>query len=451
MMSPMVALLSPPAYRRRRRRTRSGCLPQEGTLAAEQCGTAKQEGFIAFSSGCFSQLWQHAGEDFQPQVLLIAETVGTPLDGADLVVEALHEPQGDLVLLLAVRLNAIPVALDHAGKLLEGLQALPAQGGAPAVKEAARPSRSPVVPQLVERLLEEVGLVQPLVGLEQQAQGLLPFQGKVLPVRQQRVPLPFDKTPVRPREPGILALAYLVHRLAQVLEDMELVVQDSGLRRVPLLARGVAERLPHVHHRQANLAAFLGAQPGEELVQARLGAVRAAEPDGPAPLQVADHDAVLMPLGDGDLIDADDAGRRHASPAELFAHVLLVQLLDGVPIEEEFLGHGLDRRVATALADEEGEPLGVQRVVGGPVEPFALHPATPPTLDPAPRVGEVDPLVATREIPGTSGSLVVVGPRHLATDAARRFFRRRWRVMTTTRGSPKTPRTRGRGTKPGNR
>src|SRR5260370_26173825 len=116
-------------------------------------------------------------------MLLIAETVGTPLDGADLVVEALHESQGDLVLLVAVSLDAVPVGLDHAGELLEGLQALPAQGIPPLVKEAPRPPGSYVLPQLVKRLLEEVGLVQALVGLEQQAQGLPPFEGEDLPVR----------------------------------------------------------------------------------------------------------------------------------------------------------------------------------------------------------------------------------------------------------------------------
>lgn len=32
-----------------------------------------------FFGGWFSQFWQHAGEDFEPQVLLVAEAIGTPL------------------------------------------------------------------------------------------------------------------------------------------------------------------------------------------------------------------------------------------------------------------------------------------------------------------------------------------------------------------------------------
>jgi hypothetical protein len=40
-------------------------------------------------------------------------------------------------------------------------------------------------------------------------------QGEILPVRQQRVPLPLDKAPVSPREAGVLLPADLVHRRAQ--------------------------------------------------------------------------------------------------------------------------------------------------------------------------------------------------------------------------------------------
>jgi hypothetical protein len=64
---------------------------------------------------------------------------------------------------------------------------------------------------------------------------------------------------------------------------------------------------------------------------------------------------------------------------------------------------------------------------------------------------EIDPFVATGQIAGTAWSLVVVGAGGLSADAAERFFRRRWSVITTARGSPKMPRTVGRGTKPGKR
>src|SRR3982751_6614589 len=151
---------------------------------------------FAYSCGYFLQLWQHTGEDFQSEVLLIPEAVGLPLHGSDLVVEPLDETQGHLVLLVAIRLDAIPVGCDHRGKLLEGFQPLPAQGGTPLLEEPPRPSRPPVVPQLSEGLLVEVGGVQPLVGLEQQLESGLALRLQVPPVRQQRVPLPFDEAPI---------------------------------------------------------------------------------------------------------------------------------------------------------------------------------------------------------------------------------------------------------------
>ena len=131
------------------------------------------------------------------------------------------------------------------------------------------------------------------------------------------------------------------------------------------------------------------------------------------------------------------------------AHVLLVQLLDGLPIEVQLLGDGLDGTIPATPADIEGEPLGVERVVGQPVETFGLHAATPPTIDPANREVEVDAPVATGEVAHAARSLVVdVGA---APHTPQAFFRRRRSGMTTAYGSPKMPWTPARGTKPGNR
>jgi hypothetical protein len=172
---------------------------------------------------------------------------------------------------------------------------------------------------------------------------------------------------------------------------------------------------------------------------------------GPAALQVADHDAVLMPLGDGDLVDADHSRCRVGRPPELLPPVRLVQFLDGMPIEKQFLGNLLDRCRAAAPAHEEGETFGVRGIVGKPVQLFALHTATPGAMNPAGLEVEVDPLVATGQVADTAWALVVIGAEGLSTDPAVRFFRRRRRVMTTARGSPKMPRTLGRGMKPGKR
>jgi hypothetical protein len=109
------------------------------------------------------------------------------------------------------------------------------------------------------------------------------------------------------------------------------------------------------------------------------------------------------------------------------------------------------RTRATASAHEESEALGVKRFVGQPVQPFVFHGATPGAPDPANRKVEVDAFVATGEIADPAWPLVVVDAMNETTHATGFFFRRRLRVTTSARGSPKMPRTFPRGTKPGKR
>src|SRR5882762_10516427 len=96
------------------------------------------------------ELRQHAGEDLQAQVLLIAQAVGSALKDADLVVEAFDEAECDLVLWFAVGGDASPVTANHRGEFLVRLEALPLERVAPVLEEAACPALGLVVPELVE-------------------------------------------------------------------------------------------------------------------------------------------------------------------------------------------------------------------------------------------------------------------------------------------------------------
>src|SRR6266545_3250441 len=111
-----------------------------------------------------SECRQRAGEDLEPEVLFVAEPVRATLEDADLVVQPLDEAERDLVLRATVGRDPLPVALNHRGELLVGAQALPLEGRPPVLEEAARPALPAVVPELAERLLEQVGRVQALVG-----------------------------------------------------------------------------------------------------------------------------------------------------------------------------------------------------------------------------------------------------------------------------------------------
>ena len=396
-----------------------------------------------------SQHRQHAGEDLEPQVLFVAEPVGAPLEDADLVVQPLDEAERDLVLRAAVRGDAVPVPINHRGELLVGPQALPLEGGPPVLEEAARPALPAVVPELAERLLEQVGRVQALVGRQQRLERAPAAEGQVLAVRQQGVLLPLDEPALPPGHAGVLALADLIEGVAQMAQDVELVEQNAGLGGV---ARGrEAKGFPHVHHREPQAGGLPGAEPGIELIQARLGAIRPAEPDRPLPEEVADHDAVDVALLDRDLVEPDDPRARRPRPAQLLAHVLLLQRLDGVPVEMQLLGHIPDRRGPTAPAHVEGEAFGVERIVGQEAEPFLLHLATAPAGHAPDLDLEVDAQIAAGEVADAAPLAVVPPALDAPARSAGRFFDRRVRVSTRACGSPKIPTTVELGRNPGKR
>jgi len=194
-----------------------------------------------------------------------------------------------------------------------------------------------------------------------------------------------------------------------------------------------------------NRAAFRWAQPGVELIQARLGAIGPAEPDRPLPQEITDDDPVGVALADRDLVEPDDprAGRPHAT--QLLAHVLLLERLHGVPVQAQLFGHIPDRRGSTAPPHVEGEPLAVEGIVGQEVEPFLFHLATAPASHPPDLELEVHPPIAAGQIADAALLAIVPAPLDPPAYPTRRFFDRRVRVMMRARGSPKMPVTVGLG------
>ena len=392
---------------------------------------------------------QHAGQDLEAQVLLVSDSIGAPLDDSNLVVEALHETQSDLVLGLAIRRDPTPMALDHRRELLEPGQSLPFERLAPVVEEPPRPPLAAITPQLLERLLEQVGRVETPVGFQQQPEAGPTAAREVLPIGQQGVLLPLDEAPILAGQPSVLALAHLVESLAEVPDDMELVVQDSGLGRVAFGRFG--EGLPHVHDGQPDPPARLGAQPGEELVQAFLGTVLAPVPEGTMPNQVADDDPVDVSLALRDLVEADHLRPPRRQTSQLLAHILDFEGFDGAPVEIQFLGHVLDGRCPTTSADVKGEAFGVKRIVRQKRRPLSLHGPTSPAVNPPDLDLQVDPHVAAGFVADEPDFAVVPTVVDATTAPADRFFWCRVRVMTRAHRSPKRPLTVEIGRKPGNR
>src|SRR5262249_45937004 len=99
----------------------------------------------------------------------------------------------------------------------------------------------------------------------------------------------------------------------------------------------------------------------------------------------------------------------------------------------------------------ESEAFGVKGIVGQPGELLLLHGPAPAAVDASDFDLQVDAGVATGQVADPAPLAVVEGATGLAAGSAGRFFR--WRRKDTMRalGSPKMPRTRGSGRKPGNR
>jgi REP element-mobilizing transposase RayT len=84
---------------------------------------------FADCSGSFRTPWgqrgQEGGDDLELEILLVPVTVVTALEDADLGVGSFDYAQAALVLQVAVGGDAVPMALDHPGELLEGRKPLP--------------------------------------------------------------------------------------------------------------------------------------------------------------------------------------------------------------------------------------------------------------------------------------------------------------------------------------
>src|SRR5919198_1346137 len=398
---------------------------------------------------CGSPFREHGREDFQPQVLLVAQSVRTALDDADLVVEALDEAKRDLVLGPAISGDPIPMTLDHLSELLVRLEALPLEARLPVVEETPRPAFPLVAPQLAEGFFQQVGGIEPLVGGQQGLQRLPAVRGQILVAGQQDVLLTLDVAPILALQPGVLGLAHLVQGVVQVPHHMEFVEQDGGLGRP--LGADIAEGFPHIHHRQPDAMALPLTQPLVELFHAGLRAILAAKPDRPGPDQIAHHEAIGVSLADRYLVDANCLGSRHTGSLQLGRHVLLVQFLDGVPVQMQLLGDVLNCARPTAPADKPGKPLRVERSFGKEIELLAPHLAATAALQPPNFEFQIDPRVAAGQIPHPPCRAVVPARVRPTTFLADRFFERRTRVMTRAFESPKTPRTPSSGQKPTNR
>src|SRR5207248_4290577 len=216
-----------------RRKSMFGAIRKDvGEMFRTLCGRFEVEGLLEVVWVYLDILErrQHAGQDVHAQVFLVSQSVCTSLDDADLVVQPFNETKRNFVLGFTVGGDPIPMSIDHLSEFLVGFQALPLQARSPVLEEPPCPALPLIAPQLPEGLLQHIRRVQSLVRCEQRLQRPATFQREVLPARQQRVLLTLDELAVLTFEPSVLGLAHLIERLAEVGQDVELVIPDRRVR-----------------------------------------------------------------------------------------------------------------------------------------------------------------------------------------------------------------------------
>jgi hypothetical protein len=336
------------------------------------------------------------------------------LKDANLVVETLHETEGNFMIGTTITDDTLPMALDQFDEFLVRFQTTPLELGLPVLKELECPCGILVIPKLSEGFFKHIGFAQAFIGLEQKRQGTPAVQIEIGFMRQKRIPLSFDEAFIYGGNPRILPPPHFVQCLRQMLEHMELVEDNFGMGRVAL--QGIPKRLPHVHDRQTQGLVSLSPHIVKELVHVLLGAPQLfAHPNRTFLIQVSDHDGVTVSLLDRDLINTDGP--------QLFlwqmlgpktSHVTDVHTPDLIPTEPVEFGNLLDGHRPTKPSDGHLESLGETPGLRQPGESFLLHAATSPALHPAILEFQIDACAAGIQVTNLMRLAVVETTRGLA-------------------------------------
>jgi len=211
----------------------------------------------------------------------------------------------------------------------------------------------------------------------------------------------------------------------------------------------VAEGSPHVHRCHFDPQALFRAQSSEEEVEVGFCPPAPADPNRATSVEIADDDAILVPLANGDLIASDGPGRRHPRTSHLLGHVELVQVLDRSVVQSFRHRYGLVGHLATERSDVQGVPSRVPRILRQPIHPLYEHGTTPRAVDAPTLELQIDPPTRRRQIPNSTRALVVSAMTPMPAAGARcRFFRRRRTTIRAYR-SPNTPCRPASATNPG--
>ena len=326
-------------------------------------------------------------------------------DGPDLSVEPLgsgvRESRAD------VFDDTVKMPLDRVGDSSEV-----AQAGRPRLRDPlheASPADIDLTPveDVDERLLEEVGRVQRLVGVTEFLEGQSIGIGEVPRALLRRDARALESSALAAILRGSdLVSAGLVQRVLNEPLHMEAIEDHARLGHV-LLDR-LDERTRHVDGDRLELRGPFGPQSLEERGQ-RLGALALAGPHDRAALVVDDGRDVLVVLAVAELVDADvaEAVEARVERSEVLVNHALDDSLHRAPGGPQRAADecqsGVLGEVGTALLEGPREVA----VVGRPGDLLGRGPSALPALDAPNFVPEVDLPAAAVEVPPPADPAVV--------------------------------------------
>src|ERR1700694_103340 len=291
--------------------------------------------------------------------------------------------------------DAVDVLSNHSRESLEGLESTVRRPPEPLGEVGEGPPLPLVVPESLEGFLEVVGTDDGLILLAERRQPcpLLPGEGPGILQPEPASLLEGDPFFAPELSPGLAP--HLVHRLAQMLDDVKSIEDDQGLRKV--LLNGICVHGPHIAADDLDRPSPAGAKPRKELPHG-LGIPVLTGPHQASSFQVVDKGQIQLPLPSRYLFDAKHSKRFPGAMFEAPFHGPLDHGRHGLPVHAEVFGGLLPREQSGQRRNAPRQGPGHSLPPVGPVQVIESRPASRAS-DATRRVSQDETLVPHRKIP----------------------------------------------------
>jgi len=307
--------------------------------------------------------------DLKGEVIQIVETITTPLNHLDLVIEAFKATVVDRM--IAVIEQSVGVAMERLCEFHQRLNAALFRSLDPLGEKERSPVVLRAIPQALQIILEHINHIQVLVQGAEFFQSTELLWRKIILVLQQQVPGPSqDRFVLRFRLLEFFH-SHFVDDFRVVADDVKLVEDDRSLRGTGLDGRNV--RVPHVDGDGSDAVGNFLAYLVEEGFQRGLASTL-SHPDDPGTIKIQHNGQVFMMFLVGDFIDRQKAQTGVVGVGECLLQSPLVDFLDGLPVHPQQFGDVGNRKMFTETGNKIFEASRVSRVRG--CEPAILDPHT---------------------------------------------------------------------------